>query len=361
MLVIYDRKGSFSDRWIKVCSERGTPFQTIDIFADGLFETLRAIKPSAVLAHPPMADPRGQLASKSIVHSMELAGYLTFPSYADFWHFDDKIAQKYIFDALSVRHPKTHVFLEKEAAHNWAREATFPLVFKLKAGAGSSNVRLIQSKEDAYRVIDRMFSKGYPATDSAIKDLKTKIRKHRLSRDWLATISRAPKTLSKWFRLRGELPWERGYSYFQEYLPANDFDTRVTVIGDKAFAFRRFVRPGDFRASGSGLIDYARENVDLACIKAAFQIAGKLGSTCVAFDFIKAKHDREPVLVEISFAFVPTPVFNCPGHWTKDLVWHEGNLWPQDTILDLILTKISQCSSHQQSLTQRSGDPYKHK
>lgn len=345
MLAIYDRKGSFSDRWIQVCSEKGLPFQTIDIFSDSLLEILQNFNPQAVLAHPPMADRRAELASKSIIRSLELGGYLTFPSYSDFWHFDDKIAQKYIFDALLVRHPITHVFFEREDALNWAREAKFPVVFKLKAGAGSTNVRLIQCKEDAYKVINRMFSSGYPATDSAIKDLKTKIRKHRVSQDLFCTLARAPKTLGNWLRMRSKIPWERGYCYFQEYLPENYFDTRVTVIGEKAFAFRRFVRPGDFRASGSGLVDHSRENIDIACIAAAFQVARKLGSTCLAFDYIKEKNDPEPVLVEISFGFVPDVVFNCPGYWTENLEWHEGCLFPQDVILNQILEKIADPNS----------------
>ena len=39
----------------------------------------------------------------------------------------------------------------------------------------------------------------------------------------------------------------RGYVYFQDFIPDNQFDTRVTVIGNRAFAFIRKVRPGDFR------------------------------------------------------------------------------------------------------------------
>lgn len=49
---------------------------------------------------------------------------------------------------------------------------------------------------------------------------------------------------------------EKKYILFQEYLPDNEFDTRVTVIGNRAFAFRRFNRKKDFKASGSGEIDY---------------------------------------------------------------------------------------------------------
>src|SRR6185503_17089802 len=46
-----------------------------------------------------------------------------------------------------------------------------------------------------------------------------------------------------------------GYILLQEFLSNNKFDTRVTVIGNRAFAYRRFNRPNDFRASGSGNFD----------------------------------------------------------------------------------------------------------
>ena len=53
---------------------------------------------------------------------------------------------------------------------------------------------------------------------------------------------------------------EKGYIYFQEFIPDNDFDIRVIVIGDKAFAIKRMVRENDFRASGSGSILYEKEH-----------------------------------------------------------------------------------------------------
>ena len=49
---------------------------------------------------------------------------------------------------------------------------------------------------------------------------------------------------------------QRDYLLVQEFLPGNGFDTRITVIGNRAFGFRRFNRPDDFRASGSGRIDW---------------------------------------------------------------------------------------------------------
>ena len=73
--------------------------------------------------------------------------------------------------------------------------------------------------------------------------------------------------------------WDVHYRYalFQQWLPGNEFDTRITVIGNRAFGFRRFNRQGDFRASGSGNLDWDPVQVDPAFVQLAFRIAKRLG------------------------------------------------------------------------------------
>jgi glutathione synthase/RimK-type ligase-like ATP-grasp enzyme len=137
--------------------------------------------------------------------------------------------------------------------------------------------------------------------------------------------------------LRRSIHWERGYAYFQEFIPANDHDTRVTVIGDRAFAFRRMVRPGDFRASGSGSIDYDPGAIDQECIRTAFEAARKIGTTCIAFDFVRRPSDGVQLIIEMSFAFKSEAVFACPGHWDARGEWRKGQMWPEDAILDDML------------------------
>ena len=75
---------------------------------------------------------------------------------------------------------------------------------------------------------------------------------------------------------------ERGYVYFQDFIPDNDHDIRVVVIGDKAFAIKRMVRENDFRASGSGSILYEKHHFDESIIKLSFDLAEKLKTQCVA-------------------------------------------------------------------------------
>ena len=132
------------------------------------------------------------------------------------------------------------------------------------------------------------------------------------------------------------MPRERGYLYVQRFLPGNTYDIRVTVIGGRAFAFTRNVRPGDFRASGSGSIDYDRGRIDLRCVEIAHRVTRAIGSQSCAFDFA-LDEGGQPLILEVSYGYQAKAVFDCPGYWDEQLGWHPGHGWPQDAILDDLL------------------------
>jgi hypothetical protein len=115
---------------------------------------------------------------------------------------------------------------------------------------------------------------------------------------------------------------------FQKFLPNNLFDTRVSIIGERAFAFRRFNRENDFRASGSGRINYDINKIDLHSVEIAFNISNKLNFQSMAYDFLFNER-KELEICEVSYTYVDTAVYNCPGFWDKDLSWHEGHFWPK--------------------------------
>src|SRR5690606_24051697 len=85
---------------------------------------------------------------------------------------------------------------------------------------------------------------------------------------------------------RNMFPAEKGYVYLQKFLPDNNFDTRIIVAGNKAFGIRRFNRKNDFRASGSGKIDFAANQIDTHMVEIAFKVTEDLKAQCLAFDFV---------------------------------------------------------------------------
>jgi hypothetical protein len=139
--------------------------------------------------------------------------------------------------------------------------------------------------------------------------------------------------------MRQGLGRERGYVYFQDFMPANTFDTRVTVIGNRAFAFRRNVRPGDFRASGSGDLCHDPGRIHPGCVEIAFSVARRIRSQSAAFDFV-FDPDQRPRIVEVSYCYVAKFIYQCPGHWDESLHWHDGPMWPQDAILIDVLDSL---------------------
>ena len=86
-----------------------------------------------------------------------------FPNQKTYWHYDDKIREYFLFNAKGYPFLKSWVFWDKESAYEFVDKTDFPIVFKLKNGAGSSNVILIKSKREAKRIIKKMFGKGIAA------------------------------------------------------------------------------------------------------------------------------------------------------------------------------------------------------
>lgn len=203
----------------------------------------------------------------------------------------------------------------------WAASAKYPLVLKLTGGAGSVNVKLVKNLEETLVWIGRLFSQRLISLADA--QFQPYAAKQRL-KNAAKSILRGDKAV---FYDDG-FEAQSGYAYFQEFLPNNEFDTRVTVIGNRAFAFRRFNRDDDFRASGSGKIDYNPKEISSEFVELAFEVARKLGTQSCAIDGLW--RGKEPVIGEISYTYASWAVQACPGHWDSNMNWHEGHMWPEE-------------------------------
>jgi hypothetical protein len=249
-----------------------------------------------------------------------------FPNWKTSWHFDDKIKQYYLLRQHDFPIIDCYIFWEKNEALSWLQSADLPVVFKLKRGAGSSNVVLVKNMQQARRLISKMFGKGLKSgrivdrNSLWLKYFQPHRELRRIGDIFLKKVGREFKPLF----------WqiEKNYALFQKYLPDNAFDTRVSVIGERAFAFRRFNRDRDFRASGSGKINYDTSGIDIRAVEIAFKISKTLGFQSMSYDFLKNQTGNLEIC-EISYTYVDSAVYNCTGFWDQDLNWHEGHFWPQ--------------------------------
>jgi len=255
-------------------------------------------------------------------------GIVCLPNERTWWSFDDKIKQYFLMRHHNFPFVHSWIFRDKNRAINWFSQAKLPVVFKLSGGAGSENVVLVKTRELGFKLIRRMFGIGIKSSRIPWGSTRWKdLRYARAARHLAATLFRKVTGMPL-----PALELHKNYVLFQRFLPGNAFDTRVTIIGNRAFAFRRLNRTNDFRSSGSGRIEYDPKEVDLQFVSLAFAISRQMGYQTMAYDFLY-EEDGAPAFCEMSYAYVDTALYGCPGYWDDSMVWKEGHFWPQYCML----------------------------
>ena len=334
-IAINNSRGSFSDRWIEYCESMGIDYKLVDCYKNTIIQDLSDC--DALMWHFHQNSPRDILFAKQLLFSLYQAGIRVFPDFYTVWHFDDKVGQKYLLEAIGAPLVPTWIFYNKKKALSWAKDISYPKVFKLRCGAGSQNVRLVKNYRQARRLIRKAFNRGFAVYDP-FGSLKERWRLFRLKKTNLRDVLEGMVRFvipPPYARLRKR---EKGYVYFQEFIAGNDHDIRVIVIGDKAFAIKRMARSGDFRASGSGNILYEKHHFNEETIRLSFQLAEKIKSQCIAFDYVFK--DGKPLVTEISYGFIPEVYDPCHGYWNRELNWYEGKFNPYGWMVEDIIESI---------------------
>lgn len=250
------------------------------------------------------------------------------PNYENFWPYDDKIKEFYLLKSHDFPVIDTKIFWDYDHAVAYLNQADFPLVIKLPKGAASRNVVFVKSHKEARKIIHQVFKKGVrtgglKTRSNLVSFANTGMFQYGklLLKSQLQKIGLKQYNPDQWQIHKDSI-------LFQKFLPDNPFDTRITVIGKRAFGFRRMVRKNDFRASGSGDFDYDPNNIDKQCVEIAFNVTKKLNFTTMAYDFLYDT-DKKPYIGEISYCFVDWVFYGSGGFWDEKLNWHESKQWPQ--------------------------------
>lgn len=173
--------------------------------------------------------------------------------------YDDKVLQ---FQQLEQWMPKTWYVTDRAEVEPLVDSIGFPIVSKTREGAGSSNVRLIETKAQALAEAQAVFSK---------RGLKC-FRKN----------------------------CQRGYLLWQEFLAQNPNDWRVVLLAKKyAMILKRYNRPDLPFASGSGRFEMiAKATTALEDLLSHARVfASELNFTLLGVDIVYGKN-RNPVILE---------------------------------------------------------------
>ena len=336
-IAIHHHSGSFSDFWIKFCKTNKIEFKIVNAYKNSIVSDLSGydIFMWNHLSHR----YKDVLFAQQLLQSLEIAGVLVFPNYNTGWSYDDKIGQKYLLEAIKAPIVPTYIFYTRKEALNWIKKTEFPKIFKLSRGASSVNVRIVKTKWKAAKLVRKAFARGFPQHNkfNAFKERFNSFRKNDASIFWLIKGLIYLFISTEFSKMYNR---EKGYVYFQDFIPNNTFDIRVIVIGSKAFAIKRMNRTNDFRASGSGNIHYKRHEIDERCVQIAFNVNEIINSQCIAYDFV-FDANNEPLILEISYGYLPSVYQDCEGYWDTALQWHQESIEPQKWVIEnLVQSKV---------------------
>ena len=188
---------------------------------------------------------------------LHLRGVPAWPTRTEAYLYEDKARAAWLLAALDVPHVPTHTFTQLPDALAHLREASYPLVFKTRIGAGGSGVERVDGPRAA-AALARTYLQG------------------------------------RWQR-RAADPRDADYGYLvvQPYLP-DVREHRVIRLGDVWFAHGKTRPLSGWRFSGSGGRDWELPGIQV--LEAGALVMDRLGTTCAAVDILEAPDGRWWVL-----------------------------------------------------------------
>ncbi len=297
-------------------TKNGVSCKPIDVEHNDWLEQIGPVE--HVLWRPNLVEPYLRQSTEKLFLLENILGKKVYPNQKTFWHYNNKNAESYLAKVKGIKMPERFVSYSYEDTLQYLQRCRYPLVSKTAGGAGSRNVRLLKDFSTAKKELDYLFNKDFK-NRSINKILKNCGLRHT------------------------KYDMQRYYVHYQEFVPGNVRDFRVTTIGNKyVFAFFRRNRKNDFRASGSGLIEYDRTDHNFAVMQYCLDVSRENGFDTMCYDILYT--DKQFVSVEFSYIFNDKAIYDCPGHYelqNGNLKFVDGNVWPQELIVEYLVKKWS--------------------
>ena len=99
-IAIHHSGVSFSPHWIEHCKRSGIDYKIVDCYRSDIVEQLNDC--DALMWHHHHMFSKDILFAKQLLYALEMAGKVVFPDFRSGWHFDDKVGQKYLFEAIGA-------------------------------------------------------------------------------------------------------------------------------------------------------------------------------------------------------------------------------------------------------------------
>jgi hypothetical protein len=129
-------------------------------------------------------------------------------------------------------------FFQKKKLWSGFPNPTFPLFLNCEEGQQAATLNLSKTESRQKTSSGKLSGKGVRQYDPW-EGIKESIRKYRLGKTSLKEVVKAIAHIVYPIQLEKSKGREKGYVYFQQFLPDCKFDIRVQIVNNKAWAMRR--------------------------------------------------------------------------------------------------------------------------
>jgi len=326
---------SWSSPWIEYCNNNAIFYELVEYSEPDLLKKLGQF--DILLWHFSGYIFSEMLVARSIIYSAKKNGLKVFPDFNEAWHFDDKVSETYLLEAVGAPIVKSYIFYSLPDVKSWIiNKPPGPVVAKLRNGSGSHNIKLLKSNREIIKYSKNMFKSGYNVSPNMLYKASSNIRSAKSMEVFFSRLKRVPEFL-RTLRYSKMFPKERGYTLFQEYVENTGYDLKVVVVGDKLSGFARAVRKNDFRASGGGDVIFDKALITRNVIDSAFKASDDLGFKCMGYDYVVDKTSGLGKIVEMSYGFSHEVLLQASGYYDRSGTWHDEALNAPKELLDNLI------------------------
>lgn len=174
---------------------------------------------------------------EDFVYAAELAGAITIPRYLFLKAHENKVFFEQLKAGIynQIDNLKSWWFGAYEEFRQGSGNLPYPIVLKTYKGAMSRGVFLAKNQQEALALAKRMM--GTPNLFQRLKDIGRAYKHPGYVKD----------------------SWNRNKIIAQQFIPNLQKDWKILVYGDKYYVLTRGTKPGDFRASGQGLLAFRKD------------------------------------------------------------------------------------------------------
>lgn len=119
-IAIHKSSWGFSQDWIAYCQKKNIGYKVVNCYDSDIIDQLADC--DALMWHHHHTIAKDALFAKQLLFSLQQAGKKVFPDFNTAWHFDDKLGQKYLLEAVGAPMASTWVFYEEQKALEWIQK-----------------------------------------------------------------------------------------------------------------------------------------------------------------------------------------------------------------------------------------------